>query len=161
MAHPCNSSIPYAESSGADPHFWCGSGSLRCGSCFSLWCGSWSRFPLWCGSETSFPKWCRFGPATLQNRHQIRIIFSSWIRIFIKVKIQNVLKAQNRAVEGCGRSQWRPGGWKWSPGGCIDQWLQISITSFQWKAGSGSAFKWKAGSGSGSSFKWVRIRNPD
>ncbi len=61
--------------------------SFRCGSCFSLWCGSWSRFPFWCGSETSLPKWCR--SATLQNRHRIWIIFGSWIRI-IKVNIQKV-----------------------------------------------------------------------
>ncbi len=37
-------------------------------------------------------------------------------------------EAQNRAIEGRGRSQWRPGGSKLSPGGSIDLWSQILIT---------------------------------
>jgi hypothetical protein len=52
---------------------------------------------------------------------RIRIIFGSWIRIRIcpKKKLypdqhyslnSKTLEAQNRAVEGCGRSKWSPGG---------------------------------------------------
>jgi hypothetical protein len=56
---------------------------------------------------------------------RIRTIFARWIRIRIrvksririKVKILNFyIKAQNRGMEGRGRSQWRPGGLKWSHG---------------------------------------------
>jgi hypothetical protein len=35
------------------------------------------------------------------------------------------LEAEDSAGEGRGRSQWRPGGTKWSSGGSIDQWSQI------------------------------------
>ena len=38
------------------------------------------------------------------------------------------LVAQNGALEGHGRSEWRRGGSKWSCGGSVDQWSQIRIT---------------------------------
>jgi hypothetical protein len=38
------------------------------------------------------------------------------------------LEAQKGAVEGRGRSQWRPRDLKWSPRGSVDQWLHIRIT---------------------------------
>jgi hypothetical protein len=39
-----------------------------------------------------------------------------------------VLEAQNGALEGRERLQWRRGGQKWSPGGSIGPWSQIRIT---------------------------------
>ncbi len=38
-------------------------------------------------------------------------------------------------MDGCGRSQWRPGSSEWSPGGCTDPWSQVPVTlkrSFIW-----------------------------
>ncbi len=49
----------------------------------------------------------------------------NWILIRIRVKSFLGLKW---AAEGRGRSQWRPGGSKWSLRGSIDHWLQIPIT---------------------------------
>ncbi len=53
---------------------------------------------------------------------RIRINFGSRIRIAIRGKSENsgALEAQNGAVEGRGRSQWRPRGSKGSPGGSVD-----------------------------------------
>jgi hypothetical protein len=40
---------------------------------------------------------------------RIRIGVKNWIRVRIRIKVKNLraLKAQNKAVEGCGRSKWR------------------------------------------------------
>ncbi len=38
----------------------------------------------------------------------------------LKSKFKTTSEAQNRAIEDRGRSQSRPGGSKWSPGGSID-----------------------------------------
>ncbi len=50
----------------------------------------------------------------------------SYIRIRIEIKIQELIYTQIGAVES--RPQWRLGRSKWSPGGSVDQWLQICIT---------------------------------
>ena len=66
----------------------------------------------------------------LSTRLRIWSSFGSWILICISAKIKYpvVFEAQKRALEGRGRSQWRPGGSKWSPAGfSIEQWAQIPI----------------------------------
>jgi hypothetical protein len=37
------------------------------------------------------------------------------------------LVLKNGVVEGCEHLQWRRGGSKWKPRGCVDQWSQIRI----------------------------------
>ncbi len=86
----------------------------------------------------------------------------SWIRIRIHSKgaldRSFSLEAQNRAVKGCGFSQWRRGGLEWSSGGPVNQWSQICI--ILWEAGSGSAVNWKEGSGPETRTALMRISNP-
>ncbi len=53
----------------------------------------------------------------MRSRTRICIEVRSWIQIRIKVKIQK----RFRAVGGRGRSQWMPGGYKWSPGGFVNE----------------------------------------
>ncbi len=60
---------------------------------------------------------------------RIRVRLKSWIRIcvFIKAEIQKIEKLSS-GRRGPWRSQWRSGGYKWSPGRSVDQWSQILIT---------------------------------
>ncbi len=69
-------------------------------------------------------------PTTLQSR-QIgsgSASSQSGVRVRINVKIWELRRLTNWAMEGSGRSQWRRGSSKWSRGGPIRQWSQLSIT---------------------------------
>ncbi len=74
-----------------------------------------------CGSGSG---WTRI---IFESYSRIRFRVKSWMQVRFIVKIQK-LETQNRAVEGIGRSRWRPGGSKWSPEGSVDQWSQIPFT---------------------------------
>ncbi len=65
-------------------------------------------------------------------RIRISITVKWWIRIRIKVKIQD----QNGAVEGHRRTKWKRGGSKWRTGGPVCQWSQIRITLMRSRSSS-------------------------
>jgi hypothetical protein len=84
------------------------------------------------------------------------MIFASWIRIRILIKVKSQIRirikskcreAQTRALESRGRSQWRPGGYKWRP--VVTEipitlkrsWIRIRIKVKKAGSGSGSALK--------------------
>jgi hypothetical protein len=48
------------------------------------------------------------------------LFFEAGSGFVLMSKYKSFLEAQHRAAEGRGRSQWRAGGLKWSPGGSID-----------------------------------------
>jgi hypothetical protein len=74
--------------------------------------------------------------------HRIRIIFGSWIRICIRIRVKRWIWTQIRIkvtiqkLERLNVEPWRAvdthtGGLEaqeWSPGGSVDQWSQILIT---------------------------------